>query len=646
MIKKAKTLFFSLLPVLFALIIFFVVVLFLQSNLDRQAQIRCEEVCDYITTNVNSELENVVLLSSVFQAKDKYTAILEAYDHRQTPKQDDVFALKKEINDFLSLNSIAEDLMIYFPKTGYVVGRYGGFTMQQYYKINYPTLDKNSVEQYQSWMQKVLEKPGKHSFLHYDAVLDTSDLYYYRSYPAKEQPENCNVIILLLVDKEALKQSFGIYCESYSVSKIQIKTAEGMLYTEMQNTSVISNDYTVTAEVAMPAWNLNVIVEQEYRIAYAPLINLRSMIMIAILFIFLLMLASLFVSFRISSTKANEYNKKMSTLFFSSILTEESLNEVKLNEKMQLYNQQLKYPWFAFYVFGNDAHKELDYYLSVKDCQVFDMAYEDIVFVLLNYQSEETKTRYLDAVKLELGEVPCNQSTVFSNVLSLREVFSELYFTQFKKPVFSTLSKDSLVTKDFFVSEIRNGNLRSAGKMIPLVHDWAKRLEPGFLGQCERDSFIFELSKTEHFADQPEVLIELYKDKTAVSWGEVLTNSLNRKSNDVLNGKVEPALTAMKIMEICYADGQLDLAMIAEHVGVSQSHLSRVFKSKYDIGLIQMLTIIRINKAKELLRQGNESIGKIADQCGFSSDSALIHAFKRIEGITPGEYRSRKKTDS
>lgn len=182
--------------------------------------------------------------------------------------------------------------------------------------------------------------------------------------------------------------------------------------------------------------------------------------------------------------------------------------------------------------------------------------------------------------------------------------------------------------------------------MIPLVQDWARRLEPGFLGQCERAAFIFELSKTSYFSDQPEALKELYTDKSAGSWGEVLTNSLNRKSNDVLNGKMEPALTAMKIMELCYSDGQLDLAMIAEHVGVSQSHLSRVFKSKYDIGLIQMLTIIRINKAKELLRQSNESIGKIAEQCGFSSDSALIHAFKRIEGTTPGEYRNRKNTDS
>ena len=646
MIKKSKTLFFSLLPVLFALIIFFLVVLSFQQNLDRQAQVRCEEVCDYIANNVDSELKDVVQLSSVFQAREKYAAILDAHENNQMPKQDDVFALKTEINDFLSLNSIAEDLIIYFPKADYAVGRYGGFTMQQHYKINYPSLAKNSVEQCQNWIQKVLEKPGGHSFVHYDAIVDTSDLYYYRSYPSKEQPDNCDAIILLLINKEALKQSFGMYCESYSVSKVQIKTADDILYTEMQNAAVLSNDYTVSVERAIPTWGLNVIVEQEYRIAYAPLLHLRSMITAAILVIFLLMLASILVFSRVSSTKANEYNTKMSTLFLSSLLAEDSLNEKKINEKMLLYNQRFKHPWFVFYIFNKAAHKESDYYLSVRDCQVYDMAYEDIIIVLLNYSSEDAKTRYLTEVKLELGEVPCNQSTVFSDALSLREVFSELYFTQFKKPVFSTMSKDSLVTKDFFVSEVRNGNLRSAGKMIPLIHDWAKHLEPGFLGQCERDAFIYELSKTEHFADQPEALKELYKDKTAASWDEVLTNSLNRKSGDVLNGKMEPALTAMKIMEICYADGQLDLAMIAEHVGVSQSHLSRVFKAKYDIGLIQMLTIIRINKAKELLRQSNESIARIAEQCGFSSDSALIHAFKRIEGMTPGEFRNRKNMDA
>ena len=645
MIKKTKTLFFSLLPVLFALMVFFLVVLFFQRNLDRQAQVRCEEVCDYIATNVNSELKNVVQLSSVFQAREMYAAILDAYENNQTPKQDDVFSLKAEINDFLLLNSIAEDLIIYFPKADYAVGRYGGFTMRQYYKINYPSLDINSVEQYHSWMKKIFEKPGGHSFVHYDAIVDASDLYYYRSYPSKEQPENCDAIILLLINKEALKQSFGMYCESYSVSKVQVKTADDMLYTEIQKQSTPSNNYTVSAECDISAWELNVVTEQEYRIAYAPLLKLRNMIMIAILVIFLLMFASLLFFLRIGSKKANEYNTKMSTLFLSSLLAEDTLNEKKIDEKMLLYNQRFKFPWFVFYVFNIGDRKESDYYLSIKDCQVFNMAYEDVIIVLLNFDSEEAKLRYLAEVKLELGEVPCNKSTVFSNVLSLREVFSELYFTQFKKTVFSSIDNTALLAKDFFVSEVRNGNLRSAGKIIPLVQNWAKHLESGFLGQCERDAFIFELSKTEHFTDQPEVLKELYKDKTAVSWGEVLTNSLNRKSSDVLNGKMEPALTAMKIMELCYADGQLDLAMIAEHVGVSQSHLSRVFKAKYDIGLIQMLTIIRINKAKELLRQNNESIGKIAEQCGFSSDSALIHAFKRIEGMTPGEYRSQKNID-
>ena len=136
MIKKSKALFFSLLPVLFALTIFFFVVLFFQNNLDRQAQVRCEEVCDYIATNVDEELENVVLLSSVFQSKEKYGAILDAHEHRKTPNQDDIFALKTEINEFLSLNTIAEDLIIYFPEANYAVGRYGSFTMQQYYKIN------------------------------------------------------------------------------------------------------------------------------------------------------------------------------------------------------------------------------------------------------------------------------------------------------------------------------------------------------------------------------------------------------------------------------------------------------------------------------------------------------------------------------
>jgi AraC family transcriptional regulator, arabinose operon regulatory protein len=52
------------------------------------------------------------------------------------------------------------------------------------------------------------------------------------------------------------------------------------------------------------------------------------------------------------------------------------------------------------------------------------------------------------------------------------------------------------------------------------------------------------------------------------------------------------------------------------------------------------LTRVRTEKAMELLRETTLSIEVIAEQIGYSSGSYLIKAFRRLTGLTPGEFRS------
>ncbi len=60
--------------------------------------------------------------------------------------------------------------------------------------------------------------------------------------------------------------------------------------------------------------------------------------------------------------------------------------------------------------------------------------------------------------------------------------------------------------------------------------------------------------------------------------------------------------------------------------------------------IIDELIIFRIKKTKKLLANTNYPLTKIAEKCGYSSDTYLIKQFKRIEGITPNEYRENQKT--
>lgn len=90
-----------------------------------------------------------------------------------------------------------------------------------------------------------------------------------------------------------------------------------------------------------------------------------------------------------------------------------------------------------------------------------------------------------------------------------------------------------------------------------------------------------------------------------------------------------------------YADPQLDVSYLAETFHLNVSHLSRTYKKYTSIGVLDNIHMVRIAKAKELLSQGI-SVQETSSQVGYQESRALIRAFKRYEGITPGQYQETR----
>ena len=109
---------------------------------------------------------------------------------------------------------------------------------------------------------------------------------------------------------------------------------------------------------------------------------------------------------------------------------------------------------------------------------------------------------------------------------------------------------------------------------------------------------------------------------------------INQESDNDIAGK------ARCMVDELYADPILSLCTVADEIGVSQSYVSRMFKKKYSIGIAQYINEVRIENAKRLIREGSSSIKAISMQVGFSSDVQFIRVFRKIEGVTPGAYRT------
>lgn len=80
---------------------------------------------------------------------------------------------------------------------------------------------------------------------------------------------------------------------------------------------------------------------------------------------------------------------------------------------------------------------------------------------------------------------------------------------------------------------------------------------------------------------------------------------------------------------------------LAEHLGLSVSYLSKLFKQEMGISLSEYIIELKIDKAKNLLQYSDFKIIDIANYLAFASQSHFIQVFNKITGMTPFVYRKR-----
>ncbi len=72
---------------------------------------------------------------------------------------------------------------------------------------------------------------------------------------------------------------------------------------------------------------------------------------------------------------------------------------------------------------------------------------------------------------------------------------------------------------------------------------------------------------------------------------------------------------------------------------INKFYLLEIFKQQYGMGVNEYMIHMRITKAKRLLRFTDKTVEEIAYSCGMNSLHYFSRIFKKVEGLSPSEYR-------
>jgi len=83
----------------------------------------------------------------------------------------------------------------------------------------------------------------------------------------------------------------------------------------------------------------------------------------------------------------------------------------------------------------------------------------------------------------------------------------------------------------------------------------------------------------------------------------------------------------------------IKLRDISQEVCISENHMNNIFKSVTGLTIMQYIENLRINKAKQLLKDPTLSIDSISSQLGYYDRYHFGKSFKKATGYSPGQYR-------
>lgn len=131
-------------------------------------------------------------------------------------------------------------------------------------------------------------------------------------------------------------------------------------------------------------------------------------------------------------------------------------------------------------------------------------------------------------------------------------------------------------------------------------------------------------------------LIRRYMVRTPSPLNPPLIKSIKQKADGVLFSQIHEYMEA-------HISETITIEQICKNNSIGRSQLQKLFRTRNGCGAIEYFSKMKIDMAKQMIREDHYNFTQIADTLGFSSIHYFSRQFKHITGMTPSEYSSSIK---
>lgn len=107
----------------------------------------------------------------------------------------------------------------------------------------------------------------------------------------------------------------------------------------------------------------------------------------------------------------------------------------------------------------------------------------------------------------------------------------------------------------------------------------------------------------------------------------------------------DPAARACEYISQNLSDQNLNVTAVCETVGIRVQRLTQMFQIQFGMAIAEYINDRRIKLAKELLPDRELTIAQIAQRVGYYNADTFTRNFRKVEGVTPTEYRKMLARD-